>query len=241
MMAAFALSQVTRESGGRQAVVAASLEDETTKAVYIKNETTISLENETTTSISLEDETTKAVSLEDETTEFLPPQIDEPSPRLPEELLPTKEPSQPDAGPFRLRLYWEKGYRWQNNREEKWYCTECDDCNQGDSIYMEWCGSTKRQQFLRVGKTIRLARNESLCWTVTGHSESKPIRLFDCEEYNADQIFEGFKNEDRFELHPKEDSSRCVSILHHVKSYERIYPEKCNLAQDDNSSYWITF
>jgi hypothetical protein len=119
--------------------------------------------------------------------------------------------------------------------------TECDDCNQGDSIYMEWCGSTKRQQFLRVGKTIRLARNESLCWTVTGHSESKPIRLFDCEENNADQIFEGFKNEDRFELHPKEDSSRCVSILHHVKSYERIYPEKCNMARDDNSSYWITF
>jgi len=123
MMAAFALSQVTRESGGRQAVVAASLEDETTKALYIKNETTISLEHETTMSISLEDETTKAVSLEDETTEFLPPQIDEPSPRLPEELLPTKEPSQPYTGPFRLRLYWEKGYKWQNNREEKWYCT----------------------------------------------------------------------------------------------------------------------
>jgi hypothetical protein len=145
MMAAFALSQVNRESGGRQAVVAASLEDETTKAVSLKNETTmaISLEHETTMAVSLKDETTKtvtlknetimaislehettmAISLEDETTEYVPPQIDEPSPRLPEELLPTKEPSQPYTGPFRLRLYWEKGYKWQNNREEKWYCT----------------------------------------------------------------------------------------------------------------------
>lgn len=115
MMAAFALSQVNRESGGRQAVVAASLEDETTKAVSLKNETTMA--------ISLEHETTMAISLEDETTEYVPPQTDESSPRLPEELLPTKEPSQPYTGPFRLRLYWEKGYKWQNNREEKWYCT----------------------------------------------------------------------------------------------------------------------
>jgi len=119
--------------------------------------------------------------------------------------------------------------------------TECDDCNEGDSIYMEWCSDTKRQQFTRLGSTIRPVRNQSLCWTVTGHSEYKPIRLFNCEEDDSDQIFEGFDREGKFELHPKEESDRCVSILHHVKSYERIYPEKCKLARNDNSSFWDTF
>ena len=118
---------------------------------------------------------------------------------------------------------------------------ECDDCNEGDSIYMEWCSDTKRQQFTRLGSTIRPVRNESLCWTVTGHSEYKPIRLYTCDEDDSDQLFEGFDREGKFELRPKEESKRCVSILHHVKSYERIYPEKCKVAQNATSSFWVTF
>jgi hypothetical protein len=118
---------------------------------------------------------------------------------------------------------------------------ECHNCIQGDSIYMEWCDDTERQQFTRHGSTIRPVRNQSLCWTVTGHSETRPIRLSDCAEDDSDQIFEGFDRDGRFELNPKEEPNRCVTILHHVKSYERIYPEKCSTTRNDNSSFWITF
>ena len=106
---------------------------------------------------------------------------------------------------------------------------------------MEWCDDTDRQLFTRLGSTIRPVRDQTLCWTVTGHSEYHPIRLFDCAEDDPDQIFDGFNREGKFELNPKDDSDRCVSILHHVKSYERIYPEKCSTTREDNSSFWVTF
>jgi hypothetical protein len=76
-----------------------------------------------TETISLKEDTTKSTFLESVTTEFLPPPTKVPSPRLSEKPLPTEEPTPQVTSSFRLRLYWEKGYRWQNKREELWYCT----------------------------------------------------------------------------------------------------------------------
>ena len=98
---------------------------------------------------------------------------------------------------------------------------ECDECNGGDSIKIGWCGSTSRQQFTRVGSTLRPKSDQSLCMTSTGHSESSPIRLYDCDDDDSDQKFEGFRNDGRFELHPRDEPDRCVSQL---REYTPFFP-----------------
>jgi hypothetical protein len=38
-------------------------------------------------------------------------------------------------GGFRLRLYWEEGYNWQDSSGEKFWCMECDgNCEDGDKM-----------------------------------------------------------------------------------------------------------
>jgi hypothetical protein len=38
-------------------------------------------------------------------------------------------------GGFRLRLYWEEGYNWQESSGEKFWCMECDgSCEDGDKM-----------------------------------------------------------------------------------------------------------
>lgn len=38
-------------------------------------------------------------------------------------------------GGFRLRLYWEEGYDWQESGGEKFWCMECDgSCEDGDKM-----------------------------------------------------------------------------------------------------------
>jgi hypothetical protein len=78
-----------------------------------------------TETIFLEEDTAMSTFFESVTTESLPPptKVPSPSPRLSEKQLPTDEPTPQDTSSFRLRLYWEKGYRWQNKRTELWYCT----------------------------------------------------------------------------------------------------------------------
>lgn len=105
MTVALILSQVHRESGARLAV----------EASHLKNETKV--EDETKEAIPLEDETKASEFLVDETHKFIPRPSEVPT------LLPTEEPTKQDTSSFRLRLHWEKGYKWQNNREELWYCT----------------------------------------------------------------------------------------------------------------------
>ena len=44
--------------------------------------------------------------------------------------------------PFRLRLYWEDGYTWQESTEETYWCADClpyGHCYNGATMYITWC------------------------------------------------------------------------------------------------------
>ena len=175
-----------------------------------------------------------AERITDETTKFFIPK--------PKDKKPKDKSSPSDDEFFRLRIYWEKGYKWQNTTDEMYWCMECESCDAGDSIYTEWCtDKTKRQTWFTIDDTIRPKRNESLCITTTGHSETKPIRLYECEESNPLQQFKGITKEGKFELKQPIFPDRCVTVLHHPKSYERIYPELCSTARYDTASNWIKY
>ena len=168
-------------------------------------------------------------------------------------LRPTRRPSRhptlrPTAAPtipsFRLRLYWERGYYWQEERREQRFCMKCGgSCRSGDSLYVDGCSrSSSRQRFVAMGDTIRPARDHSLCLTVTGYSEDKPLRLYTCRDSRVEtQSFVGFQPTGKFELQPKGDATRCVSQQHHPKDYERIYPEDCAKTRSHDTTYWVVY
>ncbi|KAL3790603.1 hypothetical protein ACHAW5_011177 [Stephanodiscus triporus] len=122
-----------------------------------------------------------------------------------------------------------------------WWCMECGNCSPGDSIYIDWCGSSSRQQFVSVGSTIRPLVDQSLCMTTTGHSESNPIRLYKCNDNDTDQKFDGYRDSGSFELSPREEPNHCVGQMHHPKRAERVYPQLCDIKRNDDTSRWITY
>ena len=104
---------------------------------------------------------------------------------------------------FRLKLYWQSSYRWQNLSTDPRFCmrkcsciyfvlntikhcyyisyynyifsSECDgsSCRQGDNILIQRCGSYITQQFVASGLTIRPASDTSLCFTIMGYSSAR--------------------------------------------------------------------
>ena len=107
---------------------------------------------------------------------------------------------------FRIRLYWERGYFWQETNDEFWWCMECrDSCLDGDSVYIDECDSSIGQKFTFVGDTIRPGYDTSLCLTNMGHTSDTPMRFMSCTG-ESDQRFEGFETSEKFEFHQKGDS-----------------------------------
>ena len=142
---------------------------------------------------------------------------------------------------FRLRVYWQRDYYWQDSSRETWWCMQCGGrCHDGDSVYIDWCGSTDRQQWNTVGDTIRPMLDPTLCLTTNGYnSESRPLRVQKCKEATLrggdvanDQTWEGFDMNNKFELHPKGVEDKCVTQQHHPKSYERVFPQDCRTTRN---------
>ena len=41
---------------------------------------------------------------------------------------------------FRLRLYWQRGYYWQESRREMYWCMQCSGrCGENDAVYVDYC------------------------------------------------------------------------------------------------------
>lgn len=158
---------------------------------------------------------------------------------------PTARPTQQTS---RIRLYWQRGYYWQESWREMWWCMQCrGSCHPGDLIWIDRCGSSSRQQFTAIDETIRPTKNQNLCFTRTGMSEREPLRLQPCNDDRMDQKFVGFKPSGRFELQPKgmtDDDTRyprCISQMHHPKKGERVYPEECRKTRNHDTTYWNTY
>lgn len=162
----------------------------------------------------------------------------------PTTLRPTPNPtSRPTSNKFRLRLYWQRGYYWQESWKEMWWCMSCrGSCYNGDKIVIDHCGSSSRQRFMTMGDdTLRPISNPSLCMTITGYSEKSPLRLKPCDDNRWDQKLVGLKDSGRFELQPRGMSDRCVSQMHHPKKYETVYPEDCRKTRTHDTTYWTTY
>ena len=83
----------------------------------------------------------------------------------------TTPTQQSSSAPFGLKLYWHPGSDWQNNDYEMKWCMECSyQCEEGESIMLDWCqSSSSRQQFVHYEQddSIRPVINKNLCMTDT--------------------------------------------------------------------------
>lgn len=150
---------------------------------------------------------------------------------------PTTKPTRP----FRLRLYWERGYNWQDSSSEKWWCAECTgNCSSGSRLQLGKCSQTDRQKWIAVEKTIRFAPSPSLCVTTSGYGSNNPIRLRQCNG-GRDQNFYDVQEQGRFELQPASNTARCISQHHHPKDKEPLYPESCSTTRATKTSYWQVY
>lgn len=137
--------------------------------------------------------------------------------------------------PFRLRLYWEEGYYWQENSREKFWCMEYDyrgssqtngkcwygldstSCNP-KHIYTEKCSKDSNQlfvfDFVNEDEALIKVYGQNRCMERSGLE----INLEPCNSDKSEQRFFAIKggfDEYRFEISQKTALRYCVNQAHH--------------------------
>lgn len=129
---------------------------------------------------------------------------------------------------FRLKMYWEEGYYWQENPNERFWCMSCQDnsCVSGAKLDLRDCeerNDTLDALFVAVpygdaGHQFRVAATD-LCLMKMGRGRA--IKLKNCRNpknrHFPLQLFKGLKHDDKFDLRPSTDTNRCLSQHHHPK------------------------
>mmetsp|Transcript_15496 Transcript_15496/g.25117 ORF Transcript_15496/g.25117 Transcript_15496/m.25117 type:complete len:357 (+) Transcript_15496:77-1147(+) len=147
---------------------------------------------------------------------------------------------------FALKLYWQSGYRWQEEDFERKWCMECrgGTCDYGDKTYIETCGSTtsQRYDFVFVDDNYAMIRlhGSNLCFERVSYD----IFLYGCDLSNQRQHWyaqQGDFRGSKFEISPRGMGSRCVTQRHHPKADEEVELETCDGARRGDTSYWTRY
>ena len=142
---------------------------------------------------------------------------------------------------FRLKLYWEPGYFWQEETIERKWCMECPgaSCSIGDMQFIHKCGdSSEHFDFVPVsgGHLIRI-HGKDYCLEKSDRS----IYVRSCDANKPDQHWvanNGSFDGSRFEITPANRRDLCAHNTHHPKDGEEIRLDACSTARVDTTSYW---
>lgn len=173
---------------------------------------------------------------------------------------PLPPDQRPPSGTFRLKLWWQQGYVWQEETKERkwcamfdydgypgsgkcWYGLDTMTCSSQES-YIAKCGNENRQRFLFVDLAggeilIKLGNNDNECW----ERSSRAVKIRQCDANNPLQRWfspNGSFNGQRFEISQKGFENQCVSTAHHPKAGEVVEMHSCVAlrAPDSETSYW---
>lgn len=159
---------------------------------------------------------------------------------------------------FRVQLYWEQGYIWQDKDYEYeqfcwmhsydgypgygkcYYGTESGPCIE-DAVYIAECNHDQRQQWtfveLRNGEFQIKAVSNNKCMERIGWDT---IRMRDCNSNTARQRWfaPGASTRDRKFPISQGSSNQCIGQLHHPKSGEELEMEGCKTSLQSDTLYW---
>jgi len=148
----------------------------------------------------------------------------------------------PEPESFRLKLYWEFGYDWQEVFWELEWCMQCpeSECVLDGEVFLDTCDDdstwfvfenlTNKQTQLRVAVT-------NLCLELDG---PRRIRLRPCDAFNERQFFHSGNQrftDDFFEIHTP-TLPGCLTQEHHPRGGEFIYRQECERPRRDNTNFW---
>jgi hypothetical protein len=143
---------------------------------------------------------------------------------------------------FRLKLYWEEGYDWQEEFFEREWCMKCRNsgCNLGNKIYIYECSDiSERFDFVNVNNDQVLIKLDGTDTCL--ERDSKEIFIKACDDGNSNQKWfakVGEFDQDRFEISLKTYDRYCITQRHHPKRDEEVLLEKCTQARDGLTSFW---
>eukprot|EP00956_Cyclotella_meneghiniana_P028135 scaffold64934_cov55-Cyclotella_meneghiniana.AAC.2 len=140
---------------------------------------------------------------------------------------------------FNLRMYWQKGYKWQDSNSEKFWCIECtrSSCSKGSDIRIARCDrKDSRQQFYYDNGRIRSRKNKSMCFERKG----RQIKLDSCDGSNS-QKWDELSTTRAFQLRIPGNSVFCGSQHHHPKDGENVYMTSCKKSRSNKTDKWIAY
>jgi len=148
---------------------------------------------------------------------------------------------EPITKKFRLKIHWERGFYWQDERRERKWCMTCAKCNKlngsdfsardfgcrdsrgcfrGNQLYIRECGGGNadfRIENYVDGYLLRVDDTNNC----VERSKDHYVTLQRCNPNEKRQKFQKFSDEDYFELRPVYDKTdMCMTQHHHPKSYE---------------------
>lgn len=141
---------------------------------------------------------------------------------------------------FQLKMYWEEGYCWQEEWDEREWCLECEgsSCGEDDHLWLQKCDDDEDEQrftYEIVDATTQAVKikpldRQDLCWTRVAVNEHQ---LQPCGDGFKDeitgldkQVLIGLTESGSFELHPNGfaneinglvNETRCMCNHHHPK------------------------
>lgn len=144
---------------------------------------------------------------------------------------------------FKLKLYWEEGYYWQEETFERKWCMRCRGglCHLDEKIYIEECDSMGVQWFdfvyINSVEVLIQLHGTNKCL----QRENKDIFVKSCDENVELQQWmakRGDFDEYRFEISQNSLSNFCITQRHHPKWDEEVELETCEGARTSDTSYW---
>lgn len=146
---------------------------------------------------------------------------------------------------FKLKMYWEPGFFWQEESIERKWCMRCrgGSCSVGEKLYIENCDyDVQRFDFSNVSNDEVLIKlnGTNRCLERLGQD----IYVRDCDSGKSLQRWwakVGGFTEGRFELSQKSATNLCVTQRHHPKPDEEVELEPCTTARISDTSFWMRY
>lgn len=147
---------------------------------------------------------------------------------------------------FRLKMYWEPSYFWQETHRETFWCLQCRNkvCKSGHNLQIRECGGVNtRFEFVGSGTIQVKLASTSLCLTMVSREE---LQLQNCDSNYNNQKFDaglGDFYSNRFELYSVPGDG-CIANEHHPKEKEIVYNHnKCvgPRSSQVNTSFWVKY
>ncbi|EEC45888.1 TRD6 [Phaeodactylum tricornutum CCAP 1055/1] len=150
---------------------------------------------------------------------------------------------------FRMKLYWEPGYFWQEEDYERKWCWMCVDmCNVSSSIQVVNCdddgglAAPDRFRFIQQRTAMEVQIQEIGSRLCLQRQNDRVITLQSCNVAEASQRFFAssgrFAWGQRFEITPRGLSGECITQRHHPKAGEILEVEPTITARMSDTSYW---